>query len=115
MAFGQGSSDRAYPMNVEDRINGVTSGGYVALSDDDRPISAAGASPMNTNDRINANRRTLRSGAAASGVTGTTPSKDRPDAWRYRWHENRWWYYGANNHWLYWTGQGAGSAFRTPR
>ena len=47
----------------------------------------------------------MRTGATTPGVTVTTPSlKERPDAWRYRWHENRWWYYGTNNHWLYWTG-----------
>ena len=54
IAWGQGSSDRAYPMNVEDRINGVTSSGdYITTIDEDRPLTAqqletfsAIASPM---------------------------------------------------------------------
>lgn len=123
IAWGQGSSDRAYPMNVEDRINEVSSksddSGY---DDNGRSIGAAGAYPMNAIDRINSGWReslnttdrirspgassgTLRGGATTSRVITAAPSlKDRPDAWRYRWFENRWWYYGANNHWLYWQG-----------
>ena len=54
IAWGQGSPDRAYPMNAEDRINGVTSGGYLSLDEDDRPLNAAGAYPMSTIDRLNA-------------------------------------------------------------
>jgi hypothetical protein len=122
----------AYPMNTLDRIN-ATNGtsddsGY---DDNGRSITAAGAYPMNTMDRINSawNRRlnrvdrvepgrsysrsaspatgssALHSDAAkASGSTTMQSLKDRPDAWRYRWHRNQWWYYGPNSQWSYWTG-----------
>jgi hypothetical protein len=120
-------------MNAEDRIS-TTRGD----SDDSgydpngRSITAAGAYPMNTMDRINsawnqrvnaagrvdANRYFSRTPSPATGSNAvrseatktsesaaTTPSvKDRPDAWRYRWHRNQWWYYGPNNQWSYWTG-----------
>jgi hypothetical protein len=120
-AAAQAQSSRAYPMNTEDRINATHSRsddwGY---DDNERPIGAAGAYPMNTMDRINgawkASNRPLRQpaatksaavqGAGNSGgvVTTMTSLKDRPDAWRYRWHRNQWWYYGTDNHWSYWSG-----------
>jgi len=105
-------------MNTEDRINAITSDSADSGYDSGgRSPAAAGAYPMNTMDRINGAWRarslqgsqspksTLRGGGSGSGVAVTTPSlKDRPDAWRYRWHRNQWWYYGANNQWSYWTG-----------
>lgn len=30
---------------------------------------------------------------------------DREDAWRYKYHLGRWWYYVEPKHWLYWDGQ----------
>jgi hypothetical protein len=27
------------------------------------------------------------------------------NGWRYRWHQGRWWYYGENGSWRYWTGR----------
>jgi hypothetical protein len=131
VASAQAQRGGAYPMNTGDRIN-ATSGnsddsGY---DDNGRSITAAGAYPMSTMDRINSGWRehinsidrvnsarsfsrraspdtsTVRSDPTkTSGVAEAAPSlKDRPDAWRYRWHRNQWWYYGANNQWSYWTG-----------
>ena len=32
---------------------------------------------------------------------------DRPDKWRYRWHNGRWWYWTKSSRWLVWNaGQG---------
>jgi hypothetical protein len=118
VASAQAQRGGAYPMNTEDRINAITSDGdNDGYGDNGRSITAAGAYPMNTMDRINATRRSYSapksnalSNALKSDTTKTsemagTPSlKDRPDAWRYRWHRNQWWYYGANNQWSYWTG-----------
>jgi hypothetical protein len=119
VSSAQAQRGGAYPMNAEDRINAITSDSSDSGYDSGgRSITAAGAYPMNTMDRINgawrsystqrspaANSGTLRSGGTASGSAATAPSlKDRPDAWRYRWHRNQWWYYGANRQWSYWTG-----------
>ncbi len=35
----------------------------------------------------------------AGGVQATVAN---PDGWRYRWHNNRWWYWHPNNRWSYW-------------
>ncbi len=34
----------------------------------------------------------------AAGVQANVNS----NAWRYRWHDNRWWYYHPNNRWSFW-------------
>ena len=34
----------------------------------------------------------------AAGIHATV----NPNAWRYRWHNNRWWYYHPNSRWSFW-------------
>lgn len=118
VATAQAQRGGAYPMNVEDRINAITVDSDPGYDAGGRSATAAGAYPMNTMDRINsAWRANSRERAAAANTRSrnvesktsvgaeTLPAlKDRPDAWRYRWHRNQWWYYGANNQWSYWMG-----------
>ena len=74
IAWGQGSPDRA-TMNAEDRINGVTSGGYLSLDEDDRPLNAAGAYPMSTIDRLNAARRSTSLAGSPQPNSGADPHR----------------------------------------
>ncbi len=77
------------------------------VSDDDDDIGRAGAFPMNTLDRIKrAEIDATRSAPPSVGRrTYSTQSRPvavaKPDAWRYRWFENRWWYYAPGNQWYY--------------
>jgi hypothetical protein len=108
----------AYPMNTLDRIavagesGGSQSGAtrVVITSDDDDNIGRAGAFPMNTMDRIKAaeldvTRRRWSSNSApvTVGREATPAVAPRADAWRYRWYQNRWWYYGSDDQWQYWS------------
>ena len=48
---------------------------------------------------------------AAAGQAGKasppTADAERPDRWRYRWHNGRWWYWTKSSRWLVWNeGQG---------
>jgi hypothetical protein len=110
-------SSRAYPMNAEDRIAETGRQGRSrfagdndavrVISDDDENIGRAGAFPMNTLDRIRAaeidsNRRAYNSAPAAVRAPAKAAAVSRPDSWRYRWFQNRWWYYGPTNQWQYW-------------
>jgi hypothetical protein len=36
-----------------------------------------------------------------------------PNAWRYRWHNNHWWYYHPNNRWSFWNNN-RWNVFREP-
>jgi hypothetical protein len=39
------------------------------------------------------------------GATGTLFTDNRPDQWRYRFDNGRWWYWTPNNTWMWYNGQ----------
>ncbi|HEX4130477.1 MAG TPA: hypothetical protein VHZ24_10555 [Pirellulales bacterium] len=40
----------------------------------------------------------------AQANTGTSAQAAQQDSWRFRHHQNRWWYYQPNGQWVYWNG-----------
>jgi hypothetical protein len=44
-------------------------------------------------------------GVATIGAPGVSFSDNRPDQWRYRFDNGRWWYWTPNNTWMWYNGQ----------
>jgi hypothetical protein len=47
--------------------------------------------------------RDLSSGKPAAGTKREPSPASAGDAWRYRWHEGRWWYWLPSGQWAVWT------------
>jgi hypothetical protein len=47
--------------------------------------------------------------------TANTVWDNRPDPWRYKWENGRWWYYAPDNRWMWYSAPGGWTYYALPR
>jgi hypothetical protein len=88
-------------VNPEKAINQSRSNTHIQMGTEDfgaRSYRAQSVVPSGTAAAMSTIGRPLTDAEARAAVQG------RPDAWRYRYSSNRWWYYMPNQHWMVWNG-----------
>lgn len=66
--------------------------------------SLAIADPANAASKPRSAAKGVQSQPATNQRTTESAVAERPDACRYRYDGHLWWYYAANNRWIYWNG-----------